>query len=187
VPTGGRLIKTHEAFRKEYQKAIYLVRDVRDVILSEYRYRKMRYFYAREFDDFLDEFLNGKVSGLGSWTDHVTSWLDAGASGTCPSLLVVKYEDLRHQPEETLSKMATFVGIRRDAKALREIVQNNAIEKMRDQEDRARGTLLKHYRQDLRHVNQGAIGGWRDVLRDDQVQKIQQTLGAPLARLGYTA
>ena len=36
LPGCGRLIKTHEQYRKEYANAIYLVRDVRDVVLSYY-------------------------------------------------------------------------------------------------------------------------------------------------------
>src|ERR1700685_382375 len=40
LPNGGRLIKTHEAFRPEYQRAIYLTRDPRDVLLSEYAFQK---------------------------------------------------------------------------------------------------------------------------------------------------
>ncbi|MGC1371780.1 MAG: hypothetical protein WA824_06540, partial [Candidatus Sulfotelmatobacter sp.] len=34
----GRLIKTHEPYRPAYKKAIYLVRDARDVALSEFAY-----------------------------------------------------------------------------------------------------------------------------------------------------
>src|SRR5690242_17221396 len=36
LPGGGRLIKTHELYRQEYQRAIYVIRDVRDVLLSEF-------------------------------------------------------------------------------------------------------------------------------------------------------
>src|ERR1700737_891797 len=34
LPGGGRLIKTHEKYRKDYTKAVLLVRDPRDVLLS---------------------------------------------------------------------------------------------------------------------------------------------------------
>jgi len=34
LPGGGRLIKTHEPYQKQYKKAIYLVRDARDVVLA---------------------------------------------------------------------------------------------------------------------------------------------------------
>src|SRR5215472_5789172 len=33
---GGRFIGTHEKYRTAYQRAIYLIRDVRDVALSQY-------------------------------------------------------------------------------------------------------------------------------------------------------
>lgn len=57
---GGRLIKTHEPFNPLYRKAIYLVRNVNDVIFSEYNY----FFLTRdshiEFSDFFYLFRNGK-------------------------------------------------------------------------------------------------------------------------------
>ena len=34
LPNGGRFIKTHESYRSEYKRAIYLMRDLRDVMLS---------------------------------------------------------------------------------------------------------------------------------------------------------
>ena len=36
LPAGGRLIKTHERYRRKYRRAIYIVRDVRDVLLSSF-------------------------------------------------------------------------------------------------------------------------------------------------------
>src|SRR5579863_5796840 len=35
LPGGGRFIGTHESYRPAYRRAVYLVRDVRDVALSE--------------------------------------------------------------------------------------------------------------------------------------------------------
>ena len=42
LPGGARLIKTHEKYRKDYTKAVFLVRDLRDVVLS---------CYARSLDE----------------------------------------------------------------------------------------------------------------------------------------
>ena len=36
LPNGGRLIKTHEQYRSQYKRAIYLMRDLRDVMLSNW-------------------------------------------------------------------------------------------------------------------------------------------------------
>ena len=36
LPNGGRFIKTHHQYRPEYKRAIYLMRDLRDVMLSNW-------------------------------------------------------------------------------------------------------------------------------------------------------
>jgi len=46
---GGRLIKTHEPYRKEYGKAVYIVRDPRDVALSLHEYIRPH----EDLDDFV--------------------------------------------------------------------------------------------------------------------------------------
>src|SRR5438552_2701326 len=57
LPGGGRLIKTHELYRRSYKRAIYLARDPRDVMLSEYNYEKALGVIDDDFDAFLDAFL----------------------------------------------------------------------------------------------------------------------------------
>jgi hypothetical protein len=54
LPNQGRLIKTEEAFRPDYRRAIYIVRDGRDVALSEYAYQKAQGWIDCSFDDYLD-------------------------------------------------------------------------------------------------------------------------------------
>lgn len=45
LPSGGRLVKTHEPYRPEYRTSVYLVRDIRDVVVSYYyMYRWLRYY-----------------------------------------------------------------------------------------------------------------------------------------------
>jgi len=99
LPNGGRLIKTHEQYRSEYKRAIYLMRDLRDVMLSNWARDKEMGFSAyfdhgKGMDGYVESFLRGKVTRFGSWQSHVDSWLN------CPlakngNLLVVRYEDLR--------------------------------------------------------------------------------------------
>src|SRR5438552_2005589 len=79
LPGGGRLIQTHEAYRKEYKKAIYLTRDLRDVVLSEYHHARAnhRYYADYTFDRYLVASLDGKVQRFPAWNDHVLSWVDS--------------------------------------------------------------------------------------------------------------
>ena len=61
LPDGSRLMHTHEPYRREYRKVIYLVRDIRDVLLSEFAIGKelglLRYYEIDDFDSFLEPFL----------------------------------------------------------------------------------------------------------------------------------
>src|SRR2546426_957477 len=75
LPSRGRLVQTHQPWRKEYQRAIYLVRDVRDVVLSVYAGEESlgltRYFDITNFDGYLLPWLQGKLQIMGNWRNHV--------------------------------------------------------------------------------------------------------------------
>ena len=66
---GGRLIKTHEQYRKEYTKAVFLVRDPRDVVLSSYAAAVdvglAPLVSKGDLDSFLLSFLKGKALQTG--------------------------------------------------------------------------------------------------------------------------
>jgi hypothetical protein len=207
LPGGNRLLKNHEPYRSIYKRAIYLVRDVRDVALSEYNHRKWHGTESGDFDDFLVRFLNGKTHGFGfgSWANHGNSWLDA-----CPVLgkdiLVIKFEDMRQNPEEIVAEMADFFGVKVDKQTIRSAIDNNTIEKMRKKEDKFRRTSspgrsshmlfrvfearqlkdkLTNYSDNHRLIRKGSTGGWQQTLTDEQVQLIHQHTRETLIRLGY--
>src|SRR5215472_2686377 len=111
LPGEGRLIKTHEPYRKEYRRAIYLVRDMRDVIFSQYSREKELGILYDDFDGYLTKFLQGRISGFGAWQQHIRSWLE------CPlahsgDLLVMRFEDLRKDIESAITRIVDFLGVR---------------------------------------------------------------------------
>ena len=73
LPGGGRLIKTHEDQPELYPRAIYVMRDPRDVVLSEHRYQRKFGFVDMPLERFVAVFADGRVHGLGSWGRHVTT------------------------------------------------------------------------------------------------------------------
>ncbi len=197
LPNGGRLIKTHERYRGEYKRALYLVRDLRDVLLSNYaRHDEMGfavYFTnGRGFDGYLESFLKGKTSHFGSWQGHVRSWLDSPLAKN-GNLLVIRYEDMRKSTEPTLLKVLEFLGVKTDPDVIRLAIANNSLEKMREKEDHskrngtARTLLINHKsaREDGRFVRSGAVGGWRAKLSPANAQLIQEYAGEALGRMGY--
>lgn len=196
LPGGGRLIKTHEKYRKEYAKAIFLVRDPRDVLLSCYA-RAVECGLAPlvskgDFDSFLLSSLEGRAIQMGSWQEHSRSWLESPLAKN-GNLMVVRYEDLRQNSEQALGHLLEFLGVTPDVRTIRKAVENNTLQQMRAKEDRARrsrepSVLLECHKsaeEDGRFVRKGAIGGWRSKLTEAQVKIIQQDLGDALAAVGY--
>jgi hypothetical protein len=179
------VIQTHEGYRKEYKKAIYLVRDLRDVVISEYDHARatVRFYADYTFDRYLLASLRGEVQGSVPWNDQVHSWLDSPV-GKRGNLLVIKFEDMRNSPETILSQILRFLEVDADPEIVRAAVANNTVERMRIKEDR-RQTKSRSGREQDRHVRSGSVGGWREKLTDAQVEIIQRYAGEALKRLGY--
>ncbi len=193
---GGRLIKTHETFRNDYKKAVFLVRDVRDVFLSCYaaavEVGLASLVSAGDRESFLWSFLKGRALAFGSWQNHVCSWLDSPLARN-GHLLVIRYEDLRHNSERVLTQLLAFLGVRAEAGTIRTAIENNSLKQMRAKEDKARrvgerSALLECHKaaqEDGRFVRKGAVGGWRGTLTDTEIKVIQQYAGDALRKTGY--
>ncbi|MFZ0769867.1 MAG: sulfotransferase domain-containing protein [Candidatus Sulfotelmatobacter sp.] len=181
LPAGGRLVKTHEPFRAEYKKAIYLARDPRDVALSEFAYQKALGLAGSDFDGYLQHFLRGEVNPFGSWSNHAISWTDAADSGRSEVLLVC-FEELKSNSEQELSRIVDFLGVPVQAAKIRAAIANNSMDKMRQKEkaNPQRASAKGKF------ICSGSAGGWREVFTEEQSQLVQQYAGNILARLGYS-
>jgi hypothetical protein len=180
LPNGGRLIGTHEGFRKEYKRSIYLLRDVRDVILSEYAFMTALDRFHGDMDQFLKAFFKGKVTGYGSWPRHVASWLECPYYGT-DDLLILRYEDLRRDPEAGFTKMLRFGGLERDPEQIRRAIANNSVEQMRAKE------LQSPRKASVRgqFIRTGKVGGWAGKFTPEQLDTIDYHAGDVMDRMGY--
>lgn len=180
---GGRLIQSHEPYRREYRKAIYLVRDIRNVVLSAYAREKEAGLICREFSEYLIPFLRGRTNGFGSWQQHVRSWLDADIA-TTGDLLVIRFEDMRSDPERMLVKVVEFLGVDANLRAIQAAISNNTIDRMRTKEDNSK-YLFKSCTEDGRFVREGSLEGWRRKLNDAHLRAISHYAGEELLRTGY--
>jgi Sulfotransferase domain len=189
LPNGGRLIKTHEVYRPAYRKAVYLVRDVRDVVISEFEYENANQRISEDFEAFQVLFLKGRVNGYGSWQCHVAAWLDSPLKAA-GNLLVLKYEDLRSQTEDAVARVVDFLGVRARSDAIRKAIANNDVQRMRAKEDRspqiAGLSPAKSNGDASRFIRNGAIGGWRSKLSEQQVSRIEQQTAEAMLRIGYS-
>jgi estrone sulfotransferase len=184
LPGEGRLIKTHEPYRPEYGRAVYLVRDMRDVIFSQYsRERELGILYD-DFDGYLSKFLQGKISGFGAWQKHIESWLESPLSRR-GDLLLLKFEEMRQDMESAIGRMLDFFGVEVRADVIRAAIANNSLDRMREKEKQSKTLHQAKGGEEGRFVRKGSVGGWRERLTDEQLQMIDSFVGDAFRRMGY--
>lgn len=196
LPGHGRLIKTHEPYRGDYKRAVLLVRDVRDVFVSTYNgciANGLAPLVSKgDIDSFLQAFVDGYALNMGSWQQHTMSWLESPIAKN-GNMLMMRYEELRHKPEQKIGEMLQFLGITPNYQVIRQAIENNSLQRMRAKEDKAKkageqSIVLgdrKHQDEGGRFVRKGAVGGWRSELTDAQVKLLEQYAGEALAAVGY--
>ena len=182
LPGNGRLIKTHEPFRPEYKKAIFLVRDPRDVAISEFAFHRALGLAGDNFDAYLETFLRGSVNPFGNWIKHTQSWLDAAESGRA-QILHVNFEQLKRTSEPELERIVDFLGMPEVKERIPAAIANNSLQRMKEKEKATpQRTSAKG-----RFIRSGSAGGWQATLTAKQAQLVQQYAGNMLVRLGYSA
>ena len=188
LPGSGRLIKTHEPFQKEYRKAIYLVRDARDVALSEFAYQKALGWIPDDFDSFLQRFVRGEVNPFSAWHEHVPDWMDSKLAST-PEFLLIRFEEMRRNTEETLVQVLDFLGVDVDRRVVTEAIANNTLKKMQEKEQKSpqlsNTAPNPNGSEESRFIRSGSIAGWRNRLTAEQSRLIEDKAGPVLERMGY--
>lgn len=165
--------------------AVYVVRNPLDVTVSYAHHVGIDYDRAVEAMGLSTNML--ATSGdfcfqlLGSWSDHVRSWVDAGKKGL--PLHVVRYEDLHRQPEKAFGGIVKFLKLPKNDERLSRAIQNASFRELKKQED-ATGFIEKSKKAD-RFFRKGEIGGWRDELNADQVAKIIDAHRAVMQEFDY--
>ena len=181
------MIKSHEPYsgpqKRFYRKAIYLVRDGRDVAVSYYYTLIRRELFTGDFSPFLRPFLDGGVDGYGPWHQHVESWLDSPLEES-GSLLVLKYEELLKEPVRHVSAAMEFLGRPVSGPRVEETVRAYSADKMRERERQSR-FHEQQKRSDIMFVRTAGSGDWaRTFSAEDEALFAQATAGL-LPRLGY--
>ena len=178
---GGRLIRSHELADVGSRRVVYLVRDPRSIVLSEYRWQLMSGYFRGGLEAFVDDYVSGAANPWGAWDRHVLHWL-AHPAKTAGPLLVVRYEDLRREPAAHLAGILDFLGSGAAPAVLEEVVAANDLAAMRRNEH---ATALPKVRDDLDFVGQGAVASWRDQLPAEASSRILDRFAATMERTGY--
>lgn len=182
LPDAGRIIKTHESYRPEYSRAVWIVRDPRDVVLSEYRLQLRSQVFVGAFEDYVQQFTRADSNGPPNWMQHTESWIDSGMADNT-ELLSVRFEDMKRDVAGQLERVLKFMGLESSPQIVETAISQNSLHSMAVRHAAYDKTLA--IQSSLPAVNQGKTGGWREQLTAGQIEMIEDYFGPTMARLGY--
>jgi hypothetical protein len=182
-----RYFKSHEAYRPEYRRVVFIVRDPRDIAVSYYHFVRKAHRLPPEasISEYMATFLEGSIDPYGNWGENVGSWL--GARRGTEDFIIVRYEDLLEDAEAQLARIADALKLATNDAQLRRAVENSRADRLRELEQSQRGAhkLLKTSRPDIPFVRSATSGQWRTELPPEAVRQIEKAWGRVMSELGY--
>lgn len=184
-PRELRLFKTH-FYPVSYKKAkpttaVLLIRDARDAVISYYNWRKGFSDETGTLSEFLrtDGFYGKKP--FDDWTSYIEEWLNWGNADR-HRLHLIKYEDLKFNPQQTIKKLLKFLKVRRSNTEIERAIENSRFSKIKKEEVKA----LQNTNQP-RIFRKGLVGEWRHTLSTADLALIKPQTAKMLKKYQYTA
>jgi hypothetical protein len=213
-PAIPKIFFTHDNYLKDYtgnddskadyydKKVVLLVRNSADVAVSQYFQWKFRMRPRKKtINDYptqseevsVYDFVMRPKSGLQKIVAFMNLWAEEAAH--IEDLHVVRYEDIRRAPEETLGKLLAFIGTPGRPEELSKAVAFASIENMRNLETkrvfRLGGSRMvpgDRNNPDSYKVRRAKVGGYRDYFDDDEAARIDEMIQERLSPFyGYDA
>lgn len=197
---------THDNYIKDYtgngdskkdfydRKVVLMVRDPRDVAVSQYHQWKFRMRPSKkDLNDYPDhdtdvslyEFVR-HPAGVAKVIDFMNLW--ARERPNLPHLLIVRYEDLRRDTAHELDRILRFAGSDPTPQELEESVAFAAIDRMRDMETRrvfwlsgSRMVAKDKSNPNSFKVRRAKVGGYRDDFDAEQLRLMDEQVDTTLA------
>jgi hypothetical protein len=165
--------------RLDFIHGIYLVRDLRDVVVSyfhnaqtEWFKRGMPNFHYDDLESFYFEWFLPRIVPFHAISDHAHRYTAAG-------LPVVRYERLYAQPEQELSRLLKRLGIPLDDERVADVVAKNRFDNLKKN-----GRQLNVY-VPVTHFRKGGSGSYKEELPATVLRHINETFRSALFDWGY--
>lgn len=119
-----KLIKTHRPYKSFYKKnkKILFARDPRDVMVSFLHYANAKKVF--NFSGNLKDLVYHPEMGLEYYMKFYSSWISRAD-------LIIKYEDLRKTPMESLTKVVNFIGLDYSEEEIAVALEASSLDKTR--------------------------------------------------------
>jgi len=185
-----RVFKTHLKWKwvpkSDGVKYIYCYRNPKDVVVSYYKHMKTMekaYQFSGTFEQFVDEvFLPENASENGSYFNHVAEWM---AQKHNENIHFLSYEDLSEDFEKAVTGIAKFLNITVSEEMMKRLAKECSFEAMKNN-DKVNYSWLNGIVKDpnSHFMRKGKVGGWKDILGEEQSKKIEEMTNERLIPLG---
>lgn len=168
-------------YRKDFARGVYLMRDIRDIIVSYYHYSKTEEYHRQYTDpfchydnieDFYFEYFCNVIVPKYDWFNHPKTFVNRG-------LPLVKYEYLWDDAEGELSALFKKLGLEVDKEKVKQAIEANEIKKL------AKTGKDTHSHIPKSHFRKGGYGNYKDVLSDKILKDVNVRFKEYLLSWGY--
>lgn len=159
------------------QKVIFLVRDPRDVIVSNYFQQTKR---RETFDGTLDEFVQRRRGGIDTLLEFYAIW--HRQKHVPRQFLLVRYEDLQENVHAELKRILGFLEMQNVHEKIRdEAIREASFERMKQREKKRDEDNFRLQPGDPSDpesykVRRGEVGGYTDYLNEDTVEYVESRM-----------
>ena len=164
-------------------KYIYVTRNPKDSAVSGFHHLKKVYLPDIEWDAFWEKFISG--DGLyGDYFDHLLSWLPHKDD---ENVLFMKYEDMKKDLNNAVSKIASFMGVSLPSDVIAKITDLCSAENMR-KDDTANMSWMKEFCDEdgkSIFVRKGVVGDWKNLLSSEQSAQMDTIYAKKLEGTGF--
>jgi hypothetical protein len=167
-PEVPRIIKSHSAHNSYYRRAILLVRDPRDVMVSYFYHHKRLETIPESYT--LSNFIHHEKYGVKAWKNHTESWFKKTEG---QGVQIFRYEDLLNNTQTELDRLMDLLGIKVEESNLLKAITLSSKENMSNNETKLASTFRVRSRK-VSFVREGKATGGKE-LSDLDRQFIEDT------------
>ena len=159
------------------QKIVYLHRDPRDVLVSQFYHIKLRN-NVKSIDK--EDLISNKIVGIKKIIFFMNKWLEY-AEAHPEQIFRMSYEEMKKAPLETLKNVCKFMGMEVSEDAISEAIRASDIKKMQKKQASNTNSDPWTMTKNPQNVNsfqsrKGKIGEHKEFFSPEQLQKIDNAI-----------
>ena len=156
-------------------KYVYVARNPKDAAVSMWHHQsKMAHHPSRPWGEFFKSYFGSSPVPYGNCFDHILGWWK---HRDAPNILFLTYEDMKMQPNESVERIARFIGIDPTPELVTQVVEKTSFQAMKTDPTANHKWLeekLLMPGSEGSYIRKGVVGDWKNHFTAEQNEQFQQ-------------